>query len=162
MKHKKTLFWALTVLWMIIIFSLSAQPAVKSTETSSVITDIMIKLFYPEFQASTPETQALIIDSCQHNVRKTAHFIEYAVLGFLCLGACLSTFKRKNFWIALSICVLYSISDEVHQIFVPGRAGRFSDVLIDSFGALAGILFYIWLSGKIRFLQKNEGNYEKN
>ena len=36
------------------------------------------------------------------------------------------------------VCVLYAISDEIHQIFVPGRSGQFSDVLLDSAGAVIG------------------------
>lgn len=161
MKIKRIIFWTLLIVWMGIIFMMSAQPSIRSTETSSPLAEFMIKIFYPEYETSSAETQVLIYDSCQNIVRKTAHFTEYAILGFLCLGACLSTFKRKNFWISLAICVLYAISDEVHQIFVPGRAGRISDVLIDSLGTLAGLLIYIKMCDKFKFLTKNEGKYEE-
>jgi len=43
-------------------------------------------------------------------------------------------------------CVLYAISDETHQIFVPGRSAQISDVLIDSVGAIVGILMYLVLA----------------
>lgn len=36
-------------------------------------------------------------------------------------------------------CILYAASDEIHQIFVPGRACMLTDVCIDSAGALLGI-----------------------
>jgi len=35
---------------------------------------------------------------------------------------------------------LYACSDEFHQTFVPGRAGQFKDVLIDTAGALIGLI----------------------
>ena len=42
---------------------------------------------------------------------------------------------------AFRIAALYAATDELHQYFVPGRACMFTDVCIDSFGALLGILF---------------------
>lgn len=41
---------------------------------------------------------------------------------------------------AWGISTAYAATDEFHQIFVPGRAGMVTDVMIDSSGALAGIL----------------------
>jgi hypothetical protein len=51
--------------------------------------------------------------------------------GFLSAGA--------GFILPFLIGVLYAVSDEIHQTFVPGRAGQLRDVLIDSCGVLAGI-----------------------
>lgn len=45
----------------------------------------------------------------------------------------------KAFTLALGICILYAISDEFHQLFVPGRGGQIRDVLIDSTGAIVGV-----------------------
>lgn len=47
--------------------------------------------------------------------------------------------SREHKWIGFSLLVtfLYACTDEFHQLFVPGRAGRFTDVLIDCTGALA-------------------------
>jgi VanZ family protein len=39
-------------------------------------------------------------------------------------------------------CVLYAVSDEVHQLFVPGRGAQVTDVLIDNAGAFVGIGIY--------------------
>ena len=38
-------------------------------------------------------------------------------------------------------CIFYATTDEIHQIFVPGRACTFVDMLIDLSGAIVGILF---------------------
>ena len=43
---------------------------------------------------------------------------------------------------AFLICVVFAISDEHHQTFVAGRTGQPLDVVIDSAGAIAGLLFY--------------------
>jgi len=42
--------------------------------------------------------------------------------------------------LAFTYCFLYACSDEIHQLFVPGRSGKFTDVLIDSAGALLAVL----------------------
>lgn len=81
---------------------------------------------------------------------KSAHFFAYAVLMWLVWRA-LSP-RRCADWplllAALGLTVLYGVSDEVHQLFVPGRQGRVADVLFDSAGALAMILLlrqFEWL-----------------
>ncbi len=48
----------------------------------------------------------------------------------------------RGFILSLVFCILYAISDEVHQLFVPGRGAQVSDVLIDSLGAFLGIGMY--------------------
>lgn len=48
---------------------------------------------------------------------------------------------NKAILIAISIAVIFAISDEVHQLFVPGRGGQIKDVIIDSAGALVGIIY---------------------
>ena len=45
---------------------------------------------------------------------------------------------------ALGICII--VSDEVHQLFVPGRGAQVKDVLIDSAGAIVGICIYVLAS----------------
>ena len=40
-------------------------------------------------------------------------------------------------------CIIYALTDEWHQMFVPGRAAEWKDVLTDSFGALTGILIIV-------------------
>ena len=53
----------------------------------------------------------------------------------------LDTVRLKRRWpIALAICVVYAVMDEIHQLFIPERAGMIADVLLDSAGAVTGIL----------------------
>ena len=76
-------------------------------------------------------------------VRKVAHFLEFTALGFCLLPAIgENIFPRikRRFLIAGAIGFLYAISDEVHQIFVPGRSCEFRDMCIDFAGIVLGIL----------------------
>lgn len=120
---------------MIFIFVQSALPGPLSGAESGFIVDILYRL------TGADRTILTII------VRKGAHFTEYLILGFLAAldvdhintekQAGLTLFKR--FIIAWAIATLYAVSDEIHQAFVPERACAFTDVCIDSAGAVIGI-----------------------
>jgi VanZ like family len=69
-------------------------------------------------------------------LRKVAHAAEYAVLGALLLRATL----RPS--LAFVLGTLYAVSDEVHQAFVPGRAGSPLDVGLDTVGVVIGIALW--------------------
>ncbi len=69
-------------------------------------------------------------------LRKIAHAGEFAVLGALLLRA------LRDERAAFAAGVAYAISDEVHQLFVPGRAGSPLDVAIDSVGVAVGVLLW--------------------
>lgn len=141
----KILSWTVVILWMSLIFYLSHQPATESDALSTRITEVVVKTV----EKVIPNAN-IAIDSFNNIVRKNAHFFAYLVLGLLVINA----LKRSGFYgyrcifLALGICVLYAISDEVHQLFVPGRGGQVSDVLIDSAGASVGIGIYM-LIGKV-------------
>ena len=68
-------------------------------------------------------------------LRKIAHALEFAVLGFLLLRAI------GHEALALAAGIAYAVTDEVHQSFVPGRHGSVWDVLLDSVGVALGVLF---------------------
>jgi VanZ family protein len=69
-------------------------------------------------------------------LRKIAHAAEYAVLGALLARA----LGRPG--VAVLAGVLYAVSDEAHQAFVPGRLGSPLDVAIDAVGVVAGVLLW--------------------
>jgi VanZ family protein len=75
-------------------------------------------------------------------IRKFAHLFEYTILGVLTIN-CSNNFKIKNYiLLAIIFCLFYAISDEIHQIFIPGRNGNIKDVLIDTAGSFTGIIIY--------------------
>jgi len=73
---------------------------------------------------------------------KIAHLIEYAVLGFLLVRALQQseskTTRNHALSLTLAIGILYGLSDEVHQIFVPLREFEILDILADAVGCIAG------------------------
>jgi len=70
-------------------------------------------------------------------LRKATHFGEYAVLCALWFRALRQSLSSDAaLAAAVGICVLYAVSDELHQTFVDGRTGTWRDVLIDTAGAL--------------------------
>jgi VanZ family protein len=46
----------------------------------------------------------------------------------------------RLFLLSVTFCIIYAISDEIHQTFVLGRSGEAIDVILDSVGASAGIV----------------------
>lgn len=138
-------------IWMILIFAFSSQNADKSSKTSGSVVTVVIEAVYPEYETLSPEKQTSIINEVTHIVRKTAHFSEYFILGALSFLAAV-TFNRFNIFLryaaAFVFCVLYSVTDEIHQYFVPGRACRVFDIFIDSMGALVAIILFVIVVGK--------------
>ena len=137
---KKSIFIVLLVLWMGFIFSMSSENAEKSSNTSGQTIKVVLSTV-PEFEKQPEEVKVNIIEELQFIVRKSAHFIGYMILGILASGLILYYGNiNKKYLLAFLICVIYAISDEIHQLFVPGRAGQVRDVLIDSAGSLLGII----------------------
>lgn len=134
--------------WMLLIFSMSAEPAELSTETSGNTIRKVFNFIYPGFKDKSEIEKQEIIDACQHFVRKLAHFSIYTVLGILLSVNAVYHFKEKWFRILLpvSLGILYAVSDEIHQLYVPGRSGQISDVLLDSAGVLLGCILIFFIS----------------
>lgn len=157
-KHKILIFisWISVILWMLLIFSFSAQNAEQSSSTSGGLAEYLAKLIYHNFDQS----QDILIDKCQFIVRKTAHFTVYAVLGILSYTAVrISKFKFPNL-IASIICLTYAASDEIHQYFVPGRSCELRDICIDFTGSVAGITAITVIILIIKKIKKKK--YKKN
>jgi len=130
-------YWAPLVLWMAVIFWASSDA--ESGRRGSRLLGPLLRWLMPGASSAT-------LDEVIFLVRKLAHLSEYAVLAVL---AC----RLFRFWPRLSasgwlsrpslmawgFCVLYAVSDEWHQSFVPTRVGTAWDVLIDGVGAGLGL-----------------------
>ncbi len=148
---RKILAWAAVVLWMALIFYFSAQVAEQSDQLSMGIADKIAETVENIIPGS-----GLAVENMNHLVRKNAHFFVYLVLGALTVNAFCSSgvFGIRGIAAAIAVCVIYAASDEIHQLFVPGRSGQFTDILIDSAGAAVGSLF----TGIIRRKPKSTGS----
>lgn len=157
----------LLIAWMALIFSMSAQNATESDKTSGNVIKSVLSVIYPGFDGLSEESKAELISSFQFIARKTAHFSLYAILGLLSFLTVIS-YRNLKFGLrtALSaaICLLYAASDEVHQLFVPGRSGEIRDVCIDFCGSLL-IITILALSARyikkiykhVKWVRRNEG-----
>lgn len=72
---------------------------------------------------------------------KAAHFGAYAVLGWLLAFA--AERSRLPLWVAVVLGLLYGASDEIHQVFVPGRAPDVLDWFADAAGIAAATFVYV-------------------
>ena len=150
---KKTISIVLLILWMIIIFSFSSADANKSTGTSDKVITTMIEIKDKITDQETPISEKeIIVKNSSFYVRKIAHITEYLILGLLMFYA-LKQFNILNIYYAIILCVLYSCTDEFHQLFINGRSGSFRDVLIDTIGILLGTYLY-----KILVIKKKKVN----
>lgn len=139
-KCKPTAYLILSILWMLLIFSFSAQPATESTKTSLRVGMTVGSVLVPDFSSMSEIDRTKYAESIKFPVRKTAHATEYAILGIL-LTATLSSFEKRHYglwgWL---LGTGYAATDEIHQLFVPGRSGQVTDVMLDSAGCLLGCL----------------------
>lgn len=155
---KKISLWCLILLWMGIIFFFSAQNSNDSSHLSSSFLENVILVFLPEQTAADTD----LLQQLSFLIRKCAHMTEYAILAILLLmqirlyGWLTAQASRRKLsaWtftfllqalLTTGIVILYAASDEFHQLFVSGRSGQATDVLIDTCGGLFGILFYFLL-----------------
>ena len=85
--------------------------------------------------------------------RKTAHFVEYAILAFLARRAFIASTREllKNHWFGLSLLfvVVVAVIDELHQSFVPARTGSVYDSGIDLAGGFTVLLVW-WICQRRR------------
>ncbi len=127
----------LVILWMIFIFVMSSFDATSSSNQSNFIVDIITSII----NIKDIGLLSLII-------RKLAHFIEYFILGILVIN--FITRYDKKIIIAILLCIIYATSDEIHQIFVPGRSCQIIDIMIDSLGSIMGIYLYKLITKKCK------------
>ena len=147
MKKIKIIDIIFIVAWMIVIFLFSAADSNKSNEQSD---EVIVKIVETIKQEKlTPKERKNVINKYVVIVRKGAHFFLYFVLALLVYILIHIKYgtSMKTFLITLLICVIYAITDELHQIFSDGRTAQVIDVLIDSSGSILAesILTVIYL-----------------
>lgn len=123
-----------------IIFWFSAQNGTASQQMSSGITEKVVEVVEPDYDSLPEPEQQTLFDAVQFAVRKSAHFSEYALLGFLLRLLCASYALRRGGLVAWLCGTGYAATDELHQWFVAARSAMWQDVCLDSSGVLAGVL----------------------
>lgn len=151
----------------ILIFFFSAEGGDASSVRSDAIARALASLFAPDIDTWDSLARKAFISDLRFFVRKAAHATEYAALGALWFAelhqlaraladdaartaACASARTMRHALTmrsvhtaacAFALTVVYACTDEFHQLFVGGRAGQATDVLVDAAGGLVGIAF---------------------
>ena len=126
------------LLWTFLIFIMSSFDATESTNQSNFIVNIITNIFKIEN-----------IELLSFIIRKLAHFTEYLILGLLVANMFTKNNINNLYLISIILCIIYATSDEIHQLFVPGRACQLRDILIDSIGSITGVYLYKLINTKI-------------
>jgi VanZ family protein len=128
--------------WMYIVFGFSNA----NGDASSSLSIRFAKIF------SKKEDVLLILEQI---IRKIAHLSEYACGGMLFYGLFL-TFEmnpKKQIILASLLGIMYAVTDEIHQLFVPGRSGQFKDVCIDSIGVVLGVCILLFIVKIVKLIK---------
>lgn len=132
-------FWLLvTVIFTLLIFYNSSMDISVSSSLSSYVAGFAVWL-----NQYVPLGFDGDIALTEHTVRKLAHFIEFAVLGWLMCTTCMffHTANRTADGYILFLGLLIAVVDEYIQLSAVGRSGRVTDVLLDFSG-----FFCMWLA----------------
>lgn len=151
---KKAISITLVIIWMIIVFLFSSQIGDDSQVTSGNTIRKIITFLNNDIDRVRLEE---IVEFLQPFTRKLAHFTLYTLGGIVIFNMfnCFKLQKNKRIICSFLTGALYASTDEIHQLFVPGRSGMIKDVLIDSLGIITGILIYIIVINLIKFIFKN-------
>ena len=131
----------LILIWMITVFIFSNEKETESKVTSRKVTVAIVQAISGQDISDDEE----LLKDVDKVVRKLAHYTLYTIGGMLIISFIYTLEKSKKekilYSIAFGIC--FVITDEVHQLFVPGRTGRLLDVGIDTLGIITGVLIFL-------------------
>ena len=122
--------WLPVLLWAAIIFLFSSNPDPYR--------------YLPESWRNLVPIRQVSDSSLAEWIGQLMHFFEYAVLSFQVIRAVCQTKPNypKTTLLVLILVMLFALSDEIHQIFVPGRTFQLLDLIIDFLGIIAGIFLF--------------------
>jgi VanZ family protein len=131
-------YWLPPLLWMAAIFSASTD--LGSFQHSSHLLAPVLRWFFPRLSEDTTDTLV-------YGIRRCAHLSEYAVLAWLFwrgrrkpVRNDLRPWSWREAWLSVFLVFLFAASDEFHQHFVLSRNASPRDVMLDSAGAMLGLL----------------------
>lgn len=141
------------LLWMTTVFIFSSQDRTETLNTSGAFIYAIETTVKNDTQVESHKEEADEVktqkykysEDVQKVVRKSAHYFLYMIGGVI-----LSVFfyallqdNKKYIFCSTIFGILYAFSDELHQMFVPGRTSSLKDVGIDSLGILTGVVLFM-------------------
>lgn len=147
---KKVVSYILLIFWLFIIYYFSNQPGDLSGDISSGIIYKTIEFIYNLFSIDTSNLKEFVL--VIHNpLRELMHLLEYLILSLLIVNLLKQYKAKKIIIIPVMLCFIYATTDEIHQLFVPGRTFQYLDIFMDMMGAVIGAI----LGNKIFKEKKN-------
>lgn len=135
---KKILSYFLLVFWLSVIFYFSNQSGTISSSGSGGIIYNILNSIYNIFNIDT-QNLSYITEILHNPIRELVHVMEYFVLGILTLNCLKQNNVDKKVLITIMFCFIYSVTDEIHQMFVPGRTFEYYDIIMDNLGAILAV-----------------------
>jgi VanZ family protein len=147
--------------WWPVVFWLGVIRA-ESTDTAS--SNNTGAILYKVIAAVVPRVEPTFVEQLNAALRKTGHFLGYAILSALVLFALRNTNRDRlrkllqrpwgiylrDYWraewalLGILLTIITAAFDEIHQTFIPSRTGRWQDVVLDSCGAVViQVLVYV-------------------
>lgn len=159
-KYNIIISWCLTIIWAVVIFYLSSKTAEESSAQSQGMIYTFSGIFGVEINGFD------LLETIDGIVRETAHGVEYFILGALVCNSvflCLNYRKQEEMLLSaetgieisdkfrilntavlsILVCFIYSLTDEIHQIPIPGRTFQLIDLAIDFAGIVIGVIFIL-------------------
>ena len=163
-KRAFALFLTLSIVWMAVIFGFSSKNADESTEQSNSVTEFLMMLFEENYDSLTEIEKQVLIEKYDGIIRTFAHFCVFVVLGVLTYYTVGSLSMIPEHMIrpafaSLPFCVLFSVTDEYHQSFVPGRSCQLSDVITDTCGAFCGTVVGILIVILVKYIFETKAKH---
>ena len=143
-RREIALAWLCVVVWVAAVQAF-AGGSFSAHETSRFIGPLLRWLF--------PDATAGWIATAHLAIRKSAHFVEYALLALLALRAFRISFDRSLTWLAaasLALALVVAVVDESRQAIAVNRAGTLSDVALDIGAAASVLALAVWQLGNAR------------
>ncbi len=146
MSRKLLPYWVLALAWTALVLYASSD-AFSAQNTGSILEAVVTFLF--------GRVERRTFDLLHFVVRKSAHVIEYGILGLVWFRAWRGSrqgFTWKWAWLGMAAVLATAVADEIHQSFVPSRTGSPRDVLLDLSGALVGQIV-LWAAMRWRAMR---------
>jgi VanZ family protein len=140
--------WWPVAVWLVVI---------RLESTSFASAGNTFRLLYRVLYFFFGRIDVRLVFELDHILRKSGHFLGYAVLSGLTYGALRNTYRDRyrslrgvswgdsigHWWqcewslVSVLLTMVTAASDEIHQASLPSRTGRWQDVMIDTSGAVA-------------------------
>ena len=143
-----TILWLAAIGWCAVLFYFSGQNGIDSGALSLRFTRFVLRTF-PFLPYSVEVLEPVL--------RKCAHFGIFSVEGFLLASAMMTTLRSRPLGgaLAAAACAVVAVLNEYHQSLTEGRSCEVRDMLIDTGGALTGVLFAALIVGlALRFARR--------